>query len=84
LNGIFHFGEEESLVDNGINVILYEKKPNGDLHEIDERIWNINMIASLEHVNYVTVGDTEYETIEGRLNLDKGKLEILVVPMRNN
>jgi hypothetical protein len=64
--------------------ILYEKKPNGELLTIDERLWTLDMISSLEHVNYVVVGGQEYETVEGRLNLDNGKLEILVVPMRNN
>ena len=71
-------------MENGIVVTLYEKLPNGDLQQIDERLWSRNMVASLEHVNYVTVGGREYETLEGRLNLDKEKLEILVVLMRNH
>lgn len=71
-------------MDNGIVVVLYEKQPSGELISIDERTWQLNMIASLEHINYLTVGGREFETIEGRLNLDSGKLEILVVPMRNH
>lgn len=70
-------------MDNGIAVILYEKEPEGSLRRIDERTWSTSMIASLEHINYITVSGREYETLEGRLNLDNGKLEILVVPMQN-
>lgn len=68
---------------NEMVVVLYEKLAGGELGRIDERMWTLNMVASLEHVNYVTVGGREYETVEGRLNLDNGKLEILVVPMKN-
>lgn len=70
-------------MDNGMGVILLEKMPDGTLRQIEERIWNMNMIASLEHVNYIIVGNVEYETVEGRLNVDQGKLELLLVPMRN-
>lgn len=70
-------------MNDGMNVILYEKQPNGDLRLIDERLWNANMISALNHVNFLTIGDQEYETVEGRLNLDKGHMELLVVPMRN-
>lgn len=68
---------------NGMAVIMYEKQPNGDLLLIDERTWDANMIASLQHVNYLTVSGREYQTIEGKLNVDNGKLELLVVPMNN-
>ncbi|MGG4093003.1 hypothetical protein AAXB25_10760 [Paenibacillus lautus] len=71
-------------MDNGMNVILFEKKPDGELVQIEERSWTMNMVAALEHVNYIVVGDREYETIEGRLNVDTGKLELLLVPMRND
>ncbi|MBW5446248.1 hypothetical protein GE107_09270 [Cohnella sp. CFH 77786] len=70
-------------MDKEMVVTLYEKQPDGGLCPIDERAWSLNMVAALEHVNYLTVGGREYETVEGRLNLDTGKLEILVVPMRN-
>jgi hypothetical protein len=40
------------------------------------------MITALEHVNYIVVGGREFEAVEGRLNVDEGKLELLLVPMR--
>lgn len=70
-------------LDNGIAVILYKKDLNDSLIIVDERAWTLNMIASLEHVNYITLSGQEYETVEGRLNLDSGKLEILVTPTEN-
>ncbi|MBY0009226.1 hypothetical protein [Paenibacillus typhae] len=69
-------------MDNGMSVILFEKLPEGDLRVIEERVWSMNMITALEHVNYLVVGSREYETVEGRLNVDQGKLELLLVPMR--
>lgn len=66
-----------------MSVILFEKMPEGVLRVIEERTWSMNMIAALEHVNYLVVGNQEYETVEGRLNVDEGKLELLLVPMRN-
>ncbi|CAM4411594.1 hypothetical protein PATY110618_13260 [Paenibacillus typhae] len=65
-----------------MSVILFEKLPEGDLRVIEERVWSMNMITALEHVNYLVVGSKEYETVEGRLNVDQGKLELLLVPMR--
>ncbi|WP_199924951.1 hypothetical protein [Paenibacillus sp. IHBB 10380] len=70
-------------MDNGMSVILFEKMPEGVLRVIEERTWSMNMIAALEHVNYLVVGSQEYETVEGRLNVDEGKLELLLVPMRS-
>jgi hypothetical protein len=70
-------------LDNGIHVSLLEKMPDGTLRHIEQRVWQMNMIASLEHVNYIVVGNKEYETVEGRLNVDEGKLELLLVSMRN-
>lgn len=70
-------------MDLGMNVVLMEKSATGELRQIEEQIWTSNMIAALEHVNYIVVGGTEYETIEGRLNLDLGRLELLVVPMQS-
>ncbi|MEK4061388.1 hypothetical protein NST99_32100 [Paenibacillus sp. FSL L8-0470] len=69
-------------MDNGMKVILFEKMPEGDLRVIEERTWSMNMITALEHVNYIVVGSREYEAVEGRLNVDEGKLELLLVPMR--
>lgn len=66
-----------------MGVILFEKMPDGELQVIEERVWSMNMVAALEHVNYLVVGSREYETVEGRLNVDAGKLELLLVPMRH-
>ncbi|WP_191089507.1 hypothetical protein [Paenibacillus spiritus] len=71
-------------MDSGMNVVLYEKRSDGELRVIEERVWNANMIAALEHVNYLVVQGQEYETVEGRLNLDDSKLELLLVPLRND
>ncbi|MDQ0192413.1 hypothetical protein [Paenibacillus wynnii] len=70
-------------MEKGMGVILFEKKPDGELQMIEERIWSMNMVAALEHVNYLVVGGREFETVEGRLNVDEGKLELLLVPMRH-
>lgn len=74
--------ERGDKVDNGMRVILYEKLTDGTLRQIEERRWSMNMITALEHVNYLIVGRQEYETIEGRLNVDQETLELLLVPMR--
>jgi len=71
------------IVETGMSVILFEKKPDGELQIIEERIWSMNMVTALEHVNYLVVGGREFETVEGRLNVDEGKLELLLVPMRH-
>jgi hypothetical protein len=70
-------------VEQGLNVVLMEKMATGELRKIEERVWSKNMITALEHVNYIVVGDREYETIEGRLNVDLGSLELLLVPMQS-
>lgn len=66
-----------------MTVVLYEKQPDGELKQLEERVWSNNMVAALEHVNYLVVGGVEYETVEGRLNVDTGKLELLLVPLRH-
>ncbi|WP_040950831.1 hypothetical protein [Gorillibacterium massiliense] len=68
---------------DSMNVILLEKLPEGGLRQIEERLWSAAMIAALEHVNYLVVDGREYETIEGRLNVDSGHLELLLVPMQS-
>lgn len=70
-------------METGLSVVLFEKKPDGELQTIEERVWSMNMVSALEHVNYLVVGGREFETVEGRLNVDKGKLELLLVPMRH-
>lgn len=67
-----------------MTVKMLEKMPDGEIKQIDERIWNATMIAALEHVNYIVVGAREFETIEGRLNVDDGVLELLLVPVLND
>ncbi|AJY77471.1 hypothetical protein VN24_03605 [Paenibacillus beijingensis] len=66
-----------------MTVHLLEKQSTGELRSIDEREWTMDMIAALHHVNYLTVGGREYETVEGRLNVDSQTFELLVVAVRN-
>jgi hypothetical protein len=40
------------------------------------------MIAMLEHANYLLVQDKEYEMVEGRLNVNTGKMEIMVISIQ--
>ncbi|CAM4515022.1 MAG: hypothetical protein E7L01_16590 [Paenibacillus macerans] len=67
-----------------MSVKLYEKLPDGELRELEERTWSANMVAALEHVNYLVVGNREYEAVEGRLNVDEGKLELLLIPIAHD
>ncbi|MFD0712949.1 hypothetical protein [Paenibacillus sp. GCM10027626] len=62
-----------------VKVVLIEKQSGGELVPIDERLWSKGMFSALEHANYLTVDGREYEMVEGRLNVDNGKLELLVV-----
>lgn len=66
-----------------MTVVLLEKTATGGLQQIEERTWSRTMIAALEHVNYIVVGEREYETVEGRLNVDLGRLELLLVPIHS-
>ncbi len=66
-----------------MNVKMFEKTPDGNISQIDERKWNPAMITALEHANYIVVGGREFEAVEGRLNVDEGILELLLVPVRN-
>jgi hypothetical protein len=66
-----------------MRVILLVKDPEQGLRQIDDREWDSTMIASLEHVNYLTVHGEEYQTLEGKLNVDAGQLELLLVRMNN-
>lgn len=75
--------EAINVEQQGMNVVLMEKSATGELRKIEDRVWSTNMIAALEHVNYIVVGGREYETIEGRLNVDLGTLELLLVPMQS-
>ncbi|MEC0248480.1 hypothetical protein ACI48J_21555 [Paenibacillus chitinolyticus] len=63
------------------NVLIIEKLENGELKTIDERTWNATMLAMMEHANFLLVGGKEYEMIEGRLDVENQKLEVLVLPI---
>lgn len=65
-----------------MTVVLLQKLPGGELRKIDERQWTRDMMNALHHINYLTVGGEEYETIEGRLNVERGIVELLLVPVR--
>lgn len=64
------------------HVIITEKMENGELIQVDKRVWNIEMIAMLEHSNFLLINDKEYEMVEGRLNVNLGQLELLVISIR--
>ncbi|WP_152391790.1 hypothetical protein [Paenibacillus guangzhouensis] len=68
----------------GMIVQLIEKQPDGTLVQRDERAWSQDMIAALHHINYLTLGGREYETIEGRLNVEKQTMELLIVAVRGS
>ncbi|QAY66472.1 hypothetical protein [Paenibacillus protaetiae] len=65
-----------------MRVLVMEKLPSGELRQIDDREWTDAMIGALHHVNYLMVGGVEYETIEGRLNIDSGTMELLAVKVQ--
>ncbi|MFD0618058.1 hypothetical protein ACFQZR_11340 [Paenibacillus sp. GCM10027629] len=67
----------------GMIVQLIEKQSDGSLVERDERLWSQDMIAALHHINYLTLEGHEYETIEGRLNVEKQTMELLIVAVRS-
>ena len=66
------------------HVIITEKMENGELIQVDERVWSIEMIAMLEHSNYLLINDKEYEMVEGRLNVNLGQMELLVISIRKS
>lgn len=64
-----------------MKVMMMQKHAEGEPVAIDERDWSAEWLASLEYANYIVVNGREYEMLEGRLNLDSGALEVLVVPV---
>jgi hypothetical protein len=62
-----------------MKVIITEKTAAGELMPIDVREWNDQMIAMLNHSNYLLVGGKEYEMVEGRLNVNESSMEVLVL-----
>lgn len=65
-----------------MKVIVTEKTEAGALRPIDERDWNDAMIAMLNHANYLLVNGSEYEMLEGRLNVNDQVMEVLVVAVK--
>ncbi|MCR8642499.1 hypothetical protein NV379_07460 [Paenibacillus sp. N1-5-1-14] len=63
----------------GTEVIVYEKLKSGELSCIDQRKWSSELLGLLNHTNYITINEQEYEMIEGRINVDKEVMELLVV-----
>lgn len=62
-----------------MKVIITEKTAAGELLPIDVRDWNDQMIAMLNHSNYLLVGGKEYEMVEGRFNVNEASMEVLVL-----
>ncbi|OFW81772.1 MAG: hypothetical protein A2201_05560 [Alicyclobacillus sp. RIFOXYA1_FULL_53_8] len=62
-----------------MKVVIYEKMQDGELVKIDERVWSMEMLASLEHVNFMLLNGGEYEMLEGRLNVNEELMELLVI-----
>jgi hypothetical protein len=67
-----------------MKVVLMKKLSGGGLLKIDERAWTPEMMNALHHVNYLTIAGEEYETVEGRLNVDEGTVELLLLPVRKD
>ncbi|QJC52157.1 hypothetical protein HGI30_11715 [Paenibacillus albicereus] len=66
-------------MESSMKVVLVQKLPGGSLRKIDERSWSADMLAALHHINYLTIGGEEFETVEGRLNVDEGVMELLLI-----
>ncbi|MVO98974.1 hypothetical protein [Paenibacillus lutrae] len=66
------------------SVRIIEKLENGDLKTIDERAWSQAMFTMMEQANFLLVGGKEYEMIEGRLDVENEKLEVLVIPVKKD
>lgn len=64
-------------------VQLLEKQSNGEIRKIDEREWSPHLLEALHHVNFLVVGGVEYETLEGRLNVDTQTVELLLSEVRH-
>jgi hypothetical protein len=64
-----------------MRVLITEKKEDGRLEAIDRRDWTEDMLAALQHANYILLNGQEYEMLEGRLNVNDATMEILVAPV---
>jgi len=70
-------------LEKGLIVHLLEKQSNGEIRKIDEREWSPQLLEALHHVNFLVVGGVEYETLEGRLNVDAQTVELLLSAVRH-
>ncbi|MDF2926829.1 MAG: hypothetical protein K0R57_5743 [Paenibacillaceae bacterium] len=66
-----------------MKVVITEKTAAGQLIPVDARDWNDQMIAMLNHSNYLLLSGKEYEMVEGRLNINEGYMELLVLAVGN-
>jgi len=67
-----------------MRVLITEKKEDGQLEAIDRRDWTQDMLAALQHANYILLNGQEYEMLEGRLDVNEAMMEILVMPVGAN
>lgn len=67
-----------------MKVAILEKLESGELRLVDEREWEAAMVTSLDHSNYLLVQGKEFQMVEGRLNIDKARLEVLVIAVNSD
>lgn len=65
-----------------MKVVIMEKTEAGELVALDARDWNDQMLAGMNHANYLLVNGKEYEMVEGRMNVNEPYLEILVLAVK--
>ncbi len=65
-----------------MKVVIMEKTEAGELVALDARDWNDQMIALMNHANYLLVNGKEYEMVEGRLNVNEPYMEVLVLAVK--
>lgn len=65
-----------------MKVVIMEKTEAGELVALDAREWNDQMIALMNHSNYLLVNGKEYEMVEGRLNINEPYMEVLVLAVK--
>ncbi len=65
-----------------MKVVIMEKTEAGELVALDARDWNDQMIALMNHANYLLINGKEYEMVEGRLNVNEPYMEVLVLAVK--
>ncbi|MFM9328818.1 hypothetical protein [Paenibacillus mesotrionivorans] len=65
-----------------MKVVIMEKTEAGELVALDARDWNDQMIALMNHANYLLINGKEYEMVEGRLNINEPYMEVLVLAVK--